>query len=859
MATARTLYSLGPDGVLASCGVLSRQESAPDLTLVTLDSSRAHRQPNEAHPNRFVASAAPEAGRFNFLLGGGRKQEVTGGASADRFFLLDAETHARINGHEGEDTLDLSRAWQQKPASQPGSIDRETGEKVSNFYRTLSNLKFLIERCINEPSATRYRGAEITDLIKKITNRNYNLRKMITDLTVAEDVPSDLSKAEHALSIALHEKELFLESLKETDAKKAAEMRVAGLSDILVWVAAATDFLSTAVQRLEIARGPQSISELAAGVVLDLSAGAAWLRKSDGSHGMDVALIENVENLTGTGGDDALTGDAGANVLDGLSGNDHIVAGAGNDILRGRQGNFDGGSGRDSYQLWTEGDVNIHEEYAPGAESNIRLRNKAITDIAGITRDPDNSAHLLIRFHKLFNEAERSFMDGGMIRLHNFCAPQTGAANTHTFHITTRDGYLFSLKSGSAPPDDLSPAKTLFMGTFTAKEREDAEISLSARDTNQSAVVEITETFAGKREKNTQVLPDCFDLILENQTASVNIKDSERSDLYRINDREVGGLVTIDNYSIGLEMDKLLLPWAVSETGLKVVEERGENNQHYRSLQLQHRSAPEQHVRVLLRGFMDDKQRRHLELSDPVSGQIGSLDITPEGVAVLADGPLTMNSNRHLEVLATSGKGAVLNGRDLIRSQDGSLPASTVITDSSGHGNTVYGNPHTRNRLEVRDGNSVVYGGDKADELHSDRGSNRLEAADGNDAYYVKGSAVISDSGGEDTLVLEGMQESRQSGGLWFRKTAEKDLSITFSQESSRMVTAKDYFSSAISKVEHIVAGNMTLSNDAIDGLVSAMAALPEWSAGSPEGTAAEQALAAAHGGWQAVISQAAL
>ena len=73
------------------------------------------------------------------------------------------------------------------------------------------------------------------------------------------------------------------------------------------------------------------------------------------------------------------------------------------------------------------------------------------------------------------------------------------------------------------------------------------------------------------------------------------------------------------------------------------------------------------------------------------------------------------------------------------------------------------------------------------------------------------------------------------------------------------MVTAKDYFSSAISKVEHIVAGNMTLSNDAIDGLVSAMAALPEWSAGSPEGTAAEQALAAAHGGWQAVISQAAL
>jgi Ca2+-binding RTX toxin-like protein len=62
--------------------------------------------------------------------------------------------------------------------------------------------------------------------------------------------------------------------------------------------------------------------------------------------------FDSIENLTGTAGDDSLTGDdlSGGNVLSGLAGNDTVMGMGGNDTLLGGLGNdsLDGGDGNDS-------------------------------------------------------------------------------------------------------------------------------------------------------------------------------------------------------------------------------------------------------------------------------------------------------------------------------------------------------------------------------------------------------------------------------------------------------------------------------------------------------------------------------
>ena len=96
-----------------------------------------------------------------------------------------------------------------------------------------------------------------------------------------------------------------------------------------------------------------------AGVTVNLSLATA---QNTGGAGSDV--LSNIENLTGSAFNDALTGDGTANRIDGGLGNDTIFAGAGADTLIGGAGNdvlvgnadifaqvadtFDGGAGNDT-------------------------------------------------------------------------------------------------------------------------------------------------------------------------------------------------------------------------------------------------------------------------------------------------------------------------------------------------------------------------------------------------------------------------------------------------------------------------------------------------------------------------------
>ncbi|PRY22477.1 Ca2+-binding RTX toxin-like protein [Aliiruegeria haliotis] len=78
------------------------------------------------------------------------------------------------------------------------------------------------------------------------------------------------------------------------------------------------------------------------GVTVNLAAGTAT-----GAFGSDT--LKNIENITGSGGDDTLTGDQAANFLSGGAGNDALTGGGGNDLIVTGAGNdrASGGNGND--------------------------------------------------------------------------------------------------------------------------------------------------------------------------------------------------------------------------------------------------------------------------------------------------------------------------------------------------------------------------------------------------------------------------------------------------------------------------------------------------------------------------------
>ena len=92
---------------------------------------------------------------------------------------------------------------------------------------------------------------------------------------------------------------------------------------------------------------------------------------TDSEGGSDTLL--NIENLTGTSGNDSLTGDANANQLQGMTGDDTLVGGDGNDTLNGGEGGE------------TNGDTADYSAATAGQNLNINLTSSTATDQFGAT------------------------------------------------------------------------------------------------------------------------------------------------------------------------------------------------------------------------------------------------------------------------------------------------------------------------------------------------------------------------------------------------------------------------------------------------------------------------------------------
>jgi Ca2+-binding RTX toxin-like protein len=131
----------------------------------------------------------------------------------------------------------------------------------------------------------------------------------------------------------------------------------------------------------------------------DLGAGIDTLTYSAASNGVSVNLgahtasgfsaleglaINNIENVTGGGGNDELTGDGGVNLLGGGVGNDTLTGGGGNDTLSGGAGNdtffaTEGGDGNDSYN--GNGEIDTYDLSLTDASATITATSATSTDI----------------------------------------------------------------------------------------------------------------------------------------------------------------------------------------------------------------------------------------------------------------------------------------------------------------------------------------------------------------------------------------------------------------------------------------------------------------------------------------------
>lgn len=566
------------------------------------------------------------------------------------------------------------------------------------------------------------------------------------------------------------------------------------------------------------------------GITLSAHSGKASLRQPSNPQTiysqLERVTFSNIENYTGTSGNDVLKGDDKNNVIDGFGGEDTIEAGAGQDVLRGTSGTFNGGLGIDRYQFRRAPDNNrtpIHliDDYSLGEDSYVSL-DHTIDEIKCIT--PENGKHLLI-----------ALKTGGQYRLHDFYAnPYAKSGQTSAWYFTTADGFRFRLETARASPvgvTALSQVSVSFQQSLTEESLGQAKINLYADHQGAGARVEIFEKVMGKENVRREiVLPALFKLELSHVGAQGTITGSHSAeyltgssgfrmkgnggaDTYLI-EHSARGIVEIDNddESPIPAQDTLILPWQLSKTRLSV-----QGN----TLCLKEDNATGSTVEVHLLQFISSAKSRHISVRG-LFGQSYHLDITDKGTAYLATGPLTLGQEDKLEVLRAFQGGLVLEGRhrDLSNGND----KSTVIVDQSGKGNYLGGTQNARNYLQVFDGNNTLCGGMLADELHGGLGNDYMQGEEGNDAYYVKGSATIQDTGGEDILVLldsSGMTPE----DLWFDRTPNGDLRIRFRSERNRVVTLQNDDQSD-RKIEHIVMGSMCLSYGDIDYLVHVMSTM---------------------------------
>ncbi len=556
------------------------------------------------------------------------------------------------------------------------------------------------------------------------------------------------------------------------------------------------------------------------------------------SHNYHVFVsFSNIKNFVGTSVRDDINGDDDDNVIDGVSGTDIINGGKGNDVIKGVNGIFAGGLGIDSYELRREtasgvNSVLLVEDYSLGEDSHVSLDYRSDEIAYMVPYVDEGKTHLRI-----------GLKTGRQYTLHNFYSNEHASeGQASAWHITTADGFRFRLQTAAALPADMartgSPVSGIpvfFQGTMREEERAQASVNFYAGDENTAGDrVEITEIVAGHEKKREIRLPSpLFTLALHHcgmrgvitgsrrserltGAGGVTLKGNGGADSYVI-EQFPGGVVRVDNHDdapLPLQ-DTLILPWALSRTALSV---EGSD------IVLSSTGNSENQVKVCLVDFISNVKSRHLAVRGSF-GESYQLDITAGGVAYLASGALALDKQDRLVLLSASQGGLNLDGRGRDLSVSSQL---TVLVDSSGKGNKLYGTENARNYLQAFAGDNHLYGGSLADELHGGTGNNHMAGKGGDDAYYVERSATILDTGGEDRLILEAATGTAQEE-LWFDRTIEDNLRIRFRSDRSRTIIVQGYYASPAQKIEHIAMNGVWLSGTDIDNMVIAMSMVQEF------------------------------
>ena len=147
----------------------------------------------------------------------------------------------------------------------------------------------------------------------------------------------------------------------------------------------------------------------AAAVRLDLALGS----NENGDAAGDV--LESIENLAGSAGDDRLAGDSGANTLEGAAGHDVLEGRGGNDVLDGGEGDdlLSGGSGGDVLRGGGGTDTVSYVEAGEGVTVNLATGRGLGSDAEGDLLSGLENALGGAYDDRLVGTAESNLLDGG--------------------------------------------------------------------------------------------------------------------------------------------------------------------------------------------------------------------------------------------------------------------------------------------------------------------------------------------------------------------------------------------------------------------------------------------------------------
>ncbi|ATW34340.1 hypothetical protein [Candidatus Williamhamiltonella defendens] len=499
-----------------------------------------------------------------------------------------------------------------------------------------------------------------------------------------------------------------------------------------------------------------------------------------------VANIKNIEHVYGNSKtNDEIKGNNENNYLNGGGGYDEIWGYFGDDVLTFEQGSIDGGEGNDHYILLqnsTSENVIAHIYEVKDDFSFINLHYN-VADITSVFLKKDHDIYSIDITLRNKNKTETTLALHDIYSFEKEDVEKKYLLLNNQYIFSTLDGFLLFPNWPQVIEKNLEGAFPLSL-TFNAQYNLFSDIE-NRSDIKNFSKEQINFIFRKIAQQDLLIvgekrffLPDSVKLMMVDTPFNDKlIGDSENNlfisrrgndqleggagrDIYRIehpDDNERRIWINNNDNSTNPDYDLLILPVGIEQMNIIF---KGSDDVILKT----NSSNQEKKLEIVFWQFMKNKSYQHITILD-AHYQLYHIEVNEEGKIYLDQ------YDTHIVPTEKEDHLVLTDGDYFTEEKLDAGAGDDLIIDHSHHHRTLHGGDGNDRIIATGNGNKWLYGDAGNDTILSYEGNNFIYGGTGNDflsggvgddIYLITpndGHTVIEDTGGNDTLILYGMDE----------------------------------------------------------------------------------------------------